>query len=200
MKKLALLLLSILTTFAMLTGCASNGPENDATPTSGQNDQAAFTGTADEVLNQLITKTIEKKVLADEELSGIKCYNKNVDADSCQDILGLTPDEYAAEVAAAVESKPEGSWFAHSIVLIQGKDGIDVASLASRIAKSTNPARFGCLKAEAVVVGYAGQFIVLYSGFKTTSNAIYSTFSELSTVTAIRIDRDNDWSGGGLLG
>ena len=220
MKRLAILILVVFMAGTLLAGCATNGSSNDPTPTPTSSkdptpapttskevtptpkpsDKAAFTGTADEILNQLINKTIEKKVLADEELKDIKCYNKNVDADSCQDILGLTLDEFAADVEAAVESKPEGSWFAHSIVLIKGKNGVDVAALADQIAKGTNPARFGCIKAEAVVVGYAGQYIILCASFKTTSDAIYSTFSELSAVKAVRIDRENDWNGGGLGG
>jgi hypothetical protein len=170
------------------------------TPTPRPSDKAAFTGTTDEILNQLISKTIGKKILADEELKSIKCYKKKVDADSCQDILGLKPDEFAVDVETAIESKPDGSWFAHSIVLIKGKNGVDVAALAKIIAKGTNPERFGCIKAEAVVVGYAGQYIVLCASFKTTSDAVYSTFSELSAVKANRIDRENDWSGSGPLG
>jgi hypothetical protein len=163
-------------------------------------DKDAFEGTAEEILDQLISKTIEKKVLADEELNAIKCYDKKVDADSCLDILGLTPDEFSADVEYAVESKPEGSWVTHSIVLIKGKNSVDIAALADQISKGTNPARFGCIKAEAVVVGYAGQYIVLCASFQTTSDAIYSTFSELSAVTAVRIDRENDWNDGGMLG
>ena len=88
-----------------------------------------------------------------------------MDADSCQDILGLTPDEFAADVVSAVESKPEGSWFAHSIVVVQSKKDVDVAALADQISKGTNPARFGCIKTEAVVVGYAGQYIILCASF-----------------------------------
>ena len=222
MKKLTALILVILMVGTMLTACVNNGsgndvtptPSNESTPTSSKDvtptpspsptpapsDITAFEGTSDEILNQLISKTIEKNVIADEELKGIKCYNKKVDADSCQDILGLTPDEFAADIESAVESKPEGSWFAHSIVVIKGKDGVDVVALADQISKGTNPARFGCIKAEAVVVGYAGQYIILCASFQTTCNAIYATFSELSAVKATRIDRENDWSGGGLGG
>ena len=221
MKKLAILLLAFILAGTMLVACATNGSGSDATssstevttsstdattsstevtPTPIPSDITAFEGTAEEILDQLISKTIEKKVIADEELKNIKCYSKPVDADSCQDILGLSPDEFAADVAAAVESKPEGSWFAHSIVVIKSKNGVDAAAMAEKISKGTNPARFGCIKAEVVVVGYAGQYIVLCAGFKTTSNAVYSTFSELSAVTTTRIDRENDWSDGGLGG
>jgi hypothetical protein len=174
--------------------------ETEATPTPIPAESAAFEGTADEVLDLLISKTIEKKVVADEELNGIKCYYKKVDADSCQDILGLAPGEFASELEDAVESKPEGSWFAHSIVMIKCNPGVDAAAMAEKISKGTNPARFGCIKAETVVVGQAGQYILLCASFKTTSDAVYTTFSELSAVTATRIDRENDWSGGGLGG
>ena len=139
MKKHASLLLVVLLAVTLLTACATTGSNQDAAPTPEQTDKAAFEGTADEILNQLVSKTIEKKVIADEELKDIACYNKNVDADSCLDILGLTPDELAADVEAAVESKPEGSWFAHSIVVIKAKDGVDAAALADRISKGTNP-------------------------------------------------------------
>lgn len=174
--------------------------ETEASTTPKPSEASAFEGTADEILDQLISKTIEKKVIADEELSGIKCYHKKVDADSCQDILGLTPDEFASDLEDAVESKPEGSWFAHSIVVIKCKIGVDAAALAEKISKGTNPARFGCLKAEAVVVGQAGQYILLCASFQTTSDAVYATFSELSAATTTRIDRANDWNGGGLGG
>ena len=226
MKKFVILILAVLLVGTMLIACVNNGSGNDVTPTPSDeptptsskdvtptpiptptsaptpipSDKAAFTGTAEEILNQLISKTVEKKVVAEEELGGIKCYCKNVDADSCQDILGLTPDEFAADVEAAIESKPEGSWFAHSIVVIKSKTGVDAAALADKISKGTNPARFGCIKAETVVVGQAGQYILLCASFQTTSDAIYSTFSELSAVTANRIDRENDWSDGGMLG
>lgn len=200
MKRLISLVVAVLMAASLLAACGSKGSENETTPTTEPSEKAAFEGAADEILSLLISKTIEKKTVADEELNGIKCYNKNVDADSCQDILGLTPDEFASDVEAAVESKPEGSWFAHSIVLIKGKSSVDTAALAEKISKGTNPARFGCIKAESVVVGYAGHYILLCASFQTTCDAIYSTFSDLSAVTATRIDRENDWSDGGLLG
>lgn len=211
MKRLAILFLTVLLAGAVLTACATNKSDSNETtssteatatptPTPKPSDIAAFEGSADEILEQLINKTIEAKVVVDEELKGIKCYHNPVDAESCQDILGLTPDEFAADVEAAVESKPESSWFAHSIVVIKGKKGIDMAVLADQIAKGTNPARFGCIKAEAVVVGYAGQYVFLCASFKNTCDAVYSTFSSLSAVTAVRIDRENDWNDGGLLG
>jgi len=184
----------------LLSACAGKESDNDTQPTPEQTDKTAFTGTADEILNQLISKTIEKNVLAVEELKDITCYNKEIDADSCLDILGLTPEKFAADVASAVEAKPEGSWFAHSIVVVKIKDGVDAAALADQISKGTNPARFGCIKAETVVVGYAGQYILLCASFQTTSDAIYTTFSELSAVASIRIDRENDWNDGGLVG
>ena len=198
MKKLACLLLAAVLAGAMLAACANNG--SDKEPTPAPTDKTAFEGQINEILNQLISQTIAKKTLADEELKDITCYDKPVDAESCQDILGLTPDEFASGVVSAIESKPEGSWFAHSIVLIQCKDGVNIAALAEQISKNTNPARFGCIKAESVVVGYAGQYIILCASFQSTCDAVYTTFCELSAVPSMRIDRENDWDGGGMLG
>jgi hypothetical protein len=202
MKKFALILLAAALACTMLAACTNNGSEQNPTPTPTptSNDQSAFNSPADEILDQLISQTIDKKALANEELKDITCYDKPVDADSCQDILGLTPAEFAASIVSAVESKPEGSWFAHSIVLIECQDGVDVAALADQISKGTNPARFGCIKAEAIVVGYAGQYILLCASFQNTCDALYTTFSDLSALPPSRIDRENDWNGGGMLG
>ena len=200
MKKLAYFLLAAVLAGTLLAACANNKPTPEPTPTTAPSDPAAFDGQVNEILARLISETIAKKSIADEELKDITCYDKPVDADSCQDILGLTPAEFSADILSAVESKPEGSWFAHSIVLIQCKDQVDVAALADQISKGTNPARFGCLKAEAVVVGYAGQYIVLCASFQKTCDAIYAMFGALSAVQSSRIDRENDWKCAGMQG
>lgn len=202
MKKIISFLLTAVLAVTLLASCASSASEQSQAPepTPTPTDQAAFAGQTDEILSQLISQTLEKKTLANEELKDIACYDKPVDADSCQDILGLAPADFASNILSAVESKPEGSWFAHSIVLIECQDGIDVAALAEQVSQKTNPARFGCIKAEAIVVGYAGQYILLCASFQTTCDAVYTTFSELSALPATRIDRENDWNDGGLLG
>lgn len=202
MKRLVSFLLAAALAVTTLAACTNNGSEQNQqpTPTPTSDDKAAFEGQVQEILDQLINQTIEKKTLANEELKDIACYDKAVDADSCQDILGLTPAEFASAIVSATEAKPEGSWFAHSIVLIECKEGVDIAALADKIAKGTNPARFGCIKAEAIVVGYAGQYILLCASFQNTCDALYTTFSDLSALPPTRIDRENDWNGGGMLG
>lgn len=200
MKKLVFILLTAVLTGALLASCADSGSNQNITPSPEPSNKIAFEGQPDEILNKLINQTIEKKNLADEELKDIICYDNPVDSESCLDILGLTPTEFASSVVTAVESKPEGSWFAHSIVLIQCQDDIDVAAMANKIAKGTNPARFGCIKVEAVVVGYSGQHIILCASCQTTCDAIYATFSESSALQSTRIDRENDWNDGGMLG
>jgi hypothetical protein len=201
MKKFISLLLAAACSCFFLSACANPSDQNpQPTPTPTTTSQAAFDGPITEILDQLINQTIAKKILADEELADIDCYDKPVDADSCQDILGLTPATFAQDIAAAIEAKPEGSWFAHSIVLIQCQSGVDVALLAEQISKGTNPARFGCIKVESIVVGYAGQFVLLCASCQNTCDAVYETFSTLSAMPAVRIDRENDWNGGGMLG
>lgn len=214
MKRPISFLLAVVLVGAMLTACAHDGSDQDKqptptpattpttppTPTPAPSEPAAFEGQIDAILDQLISQTVAKNILADEELKSIEYYDKAVDADSCQDILGLTPTEFASDIVSAMEAKPEGSWFAHSVVLVECKAGVDVAGLADKIAKGTNPARFGCIKAEAIVVGYAGQYILLCASFQNTCDALYTTFNDLSALSPIRIDRENDWNDGGMLG
>ncbi|NLM76632.1 MAG: hypothetical protein GX173_00905 [Ruminococcaceae bacterium] len=200
MRKLASFLLTVTLSCMMLASCASKPTSEDLTPTTEPSSLSAFEGPVNDILDRIINDTIAKNILVDEELKGITCYEKSVDPDSCQDILGLTPAEFTSDIEAALEAKPDGSWFAHSIVLIRCKDGSDVAALAECISQGTNPARFGCIKAEAIVTGYTGQYILLCASFQNTCDAIYTTFTELSALPVKRIDRENTWNGDGMLG
>jgi hypothetical protein len=196
---MALILLAVVLAGTMLSACAGNGPDQGPTPTPSTNGESAFEGQVNEILDQMINRTIEEKNLDDEELKNIACYDKPIDSDSARIFSGWRRP-YSHPQWRPQESKPEGSWFAHSIVLIACKESADVAALAGQISKGTNPARFGCIKAEAIVVGYAGRYILLCASCRNTCDAVYATFSEMSAVPATRIDRENDWDGGGILG
>lgn len=115
MRKLASFLLTVTLSCMMLASCASKPTSEDLTPTTEPSSLSAFEGPVNDILDRIINDTIAKNILVDEELKGITCYEKSVDPDSCQDILGLTPAEFTSDIEAALEAKPDGSWFAHSM-------------------------------------------------------------------------------------
>ncbi|MEA4832196.1 MAG: hypothetical protein VB118_06235 [Oscillospiraceae bacterium] len=203
------LVLAFFITAALLSGCQNKkAPEETGKSTQKTSETAtvtceaktAFNGKAGDILDQIIKKAIELDTDKEYGIESIECSHNAIDSDNCTDILGLTTEEFTAGVEEAVESKPEGSWFTHSIVVVKAKDGTDAAALAEKIVKNTKPNRFGCLKPEAIVGGYAGQYIVFTASSSTSCEAVYQALSALSAIAPTRIDRTNDWSGGGLNG
>lgn len=160
----------------------------------------AFTGTIEETLNALIAKAIELDEDKEFGIGSIECTPVPVDADGCERILGLTEAEFAEFVDTAIESKPNGSWFAHSVVVVKLKDGANAEELADKIVANTAPNRFGCIKAGAIVGARAGNYVVFAASSETTCEAVYKAVEALSAVSPVRIDRENTWkSTGGLI-
>lgn len=168
--------------------------------TTAAAEKPAFTGTSVEVLDLIVATAIELDTDKEYGIGTIACTDTAVDADSCTDILGLTTEEFNAKVESATESKPDGSWYTHSVVVIKVKDGVDVTALAEQIVKNTKPDRFGCLKPESIVGCYAGQYIIFAASDSTICEAVFSAVKTLSAVEPVRIDRTNDWDGGGFFG
>lgn len=206
MKQFLTFVLALVFICGVFSGCSNTpSPNTDESSTKAEttkpvDDKDAFTKTAREVLDAVVAKAIELDTDKEYGIKSIACTDTPVDEDTCTDILGLSTEEFNAKVESAMESKPDGSWFTHSVVVIKVKDGADVASLAETIVKNTKPNRFGCLKPEAIVGGYAGQYIFFTASARSSCEAVFSAVQALSAITPVRIDRTNDWSGGGLLG
>jgi len=191
MKKVLAVTLAI----ALLVAFASCGGKKEA-----------FTEDLTITFEKLIAKTNEyddehgmvKMLLAE---GGYGAENKPVEKDSSERTLGMTAEEMDQYVEEAIEMVPNGAWFAHSIILAKLKDGTDVEAVANQILKGTSPSRFGCLKADAISVFYAGNYVMMCATDDTTIEAAYKAFAELSAIEPTRLDRECDWKnqGGGLF-
>lgn len=162
--------------------------------------EAAFDGTAQQVLDSVVTAATELGKNQEYGMHSIACTDTPVTEDTCTDILGLSTEDYLAKVESAVESKPNDSWFNHSVVVIKVKDGADTAEIADTIIKNTKPNRFGCLKPESIVGCYAGQYIIFSASSAEICENVITAVKNLSAVEPTRIDRENDWSGGMMDG
>lgn len=214
MKKIVCLIVAVAMLTLALAACGEKTPAESSTSSSSQTTSAttsatteatpvvpdpAFTGTVEEILDAVVAKAIE---LDDQEygIGSIECTPTVVDEDRCESVLGLTEEEFAEYIEAAIESKPNGSWYTHSVVVIKLKDGVNVEEIANKIVANTKPNRFGCLKPRAIVGSYMDNFVIFSASSEETCEAVYSAVVALSKVTPTRIDRENDWSGGGLIG
>ena len=152
----------------------------------------AFTGTVDEILDLIVKKAGELDSANEYNISTIACSHSVVDIDSCDTILGLEDKEFEDYVEAAVESKPDGSWFTHSVVVVKLRDGVDVKTVAEKIVSKTEAVRFGCLRP------YTGNYVVFTTSGKGICESVYEAVKELSGTDVTRVDREKNWSDSGL--
>ena len=150
----------------------------------------AFTGTVDEILDLIVKKAGELDSANEYNISTIACSHSVVDIDSCDTILGLEDKEFEDYVEAAVESKPDGSWFTHSVVVVK--------TVAEKIVSKTEAVRFGCLRPEAIVGAYTGNYVVFTTSGKGICESVYEAVKELSGTDVTRVDREKNWSDSGL--
>lgn len=193
MKKLISALLVVCMLALALASCGKT-PDVEKVP--------AFEGTVEDVLSAVVTRACELNSARDfGMMSQIECTPTVVDVDGCDRILGLTDEEYASYIEAAIESKPNGSWYTHSVVVIKLKEGTNVEEVANKIIANTSPSRFGCLKPSTIVGFFAGDFVIFAASDEDSCEDVFTAVKELSAVEPVRIDRENTWtSGGGLLG
>lgn len=170
----------------------------DKTPDTTPEKKEAFSGTIDEVLDLIVNKATELDK-SEYGIGGIKCYHSPVDTDVCDVILGLDDKEFAEYVEAAVESKPEGSWFTHSVVVVKLKDGVDVKAVAEKIVSKTEAVRFGCLRPQAIVGAYTGNYVVFTTSDSSICEVVFEAVKALSGADVTRVDRTKDWSDSGLM-
>ncbi|MBQ0125334.1 MAG: hypothetical protein KBS59_03305 [Clostridiales bacterium] len=191
MKKIisALLLVCI---FALAFASCEKAPETKA---------PAFEGTVEDVLSAVVTRACELNASREFGMSTIECTPTVVDIDGAERILGLTDEEFTNYIDSAIESKPNGSWYTHSVVVIKLKEGTNVEEVANKIVANTSPSRFGCLKPHAIVGCFAGDFVIFVASDDDSCEDVFTAVKELSAIEPVRIDRENTWtSGGGLMG
>jgi len=90
----------ISTSTPALTPTQMPTPTPTPTPTPGPSEKAAFAGTTEEILKLLISKTIERKAVSDEEPKRLKSYFKAMETESGQDNPGHTTTQFAVECAS----------------------------------------------------------------------------------------------------
>ena len=154
----------------------------------------------DTVLDKVIARAAEIEKDDEYGIGTIESYHLAVDEDSCETILGLSVEEFQKYVESAMESKPEASWYTHSVVVVKFKDGADVKAVSEKIMEKTEAVRFGCLRPEAIVGARTGNYLVFTTSSKEMCDDVYKAVAELAGEGTVRIDREKNWSDSGLMG
>lgn len=154
---------------------------------------SAFTGTPTEILEAILARAGELDSDQEYGLNSISWTPTVLTSADAPRVLGISEAEFAANVVAAVEEVPGGSWYPDSIFLLQIKEGVDVAAFAHQVTYATKGDRFGSLVADAIVGNYTGQYVIVAVCSASGAEAVRDAVHELSSLPTVAIERENDW-------
>lgn len=222
MKKVLCLFLSLclaLSMTAALTSCGNEKKPEKPDPKQSESEKQSETEKQPEVktafgdkdietvINELIAKAKELDTdefglnsLEDAEREML-LYNTKLTNEDCEQVLGLSEEEFGQYVETAVENRlSNASFMTYSTVLVKLKDGADVKSIANKIVSGTSPNRFGCLTPSCILGGYSGQYVFFMASEEVSCQALVDAVKALSALEVTEITRENTWSGGGFFG
>ena len=210
MKKVLSLFLSLCLVLSMavtFTACGNEKKPEETDPEQSETKTAFGDKDIETVMNELIAKAKELDTgefglnsMEDAEREMLLCNTKLTNED-CEQVLGLSEEEFGQYVEAAVENRlSNASFMTYSTVLVKLKDGADIKSVADKIVAGTSPNRFGCLTPPCILGGFSGQYVFFMAGEDVSCQALVDAVKALSALEVTEITRENTWSGGGLMG
>ncbi|MDR3070837.1 MAG: DUF4358 domain-containing protein [Propionibacteriaceae bacterium] len=158
-KKIAATLLSL---SVLLAGCASAEP---------------ITGEPETLLVDLLSAA-DQKLPAGGQTPDAE--NVEITAETAQNAIGLTPDQFNQTVASAWQARSLLSVSAETTVLIKAKDASAANEVAKLIASGFDSGQWICVAPERSEVAAAGSFVLLAVGTQEKTQAVFEAFNELA--------------------
>ncbi len=162
----------------VFTGCGKSNEETTETEATTAAKQDVFSGSAADVLAEILNSTENDIMVGDQE----------VNAENCEDLLGLTPEQYEQYVTDAAGSTAMINVHAHLVVLLKTKDFDSAAKVKSLIADNFNPQRWVCVLPEKCFVVDSGSYVMFVASFKETADAFADSFNTLAKDTAGKVE------------
>jgi hypothetical protein len=154
----------------LLLGACSGGGQNGA---AEQRDTLA--GSLPEILAAVLDGA--NAALGDTDQLGAS-FEDEVTADSCQGMLGLTPEEFEQYVEGAYASNAAIITFAHEVALIKCKD-FDAAAEVKRLAAAGfDSGKWICVSPDQGYVIDSGSYVLLVATSTKGADAIRQSFEE----------------------
>ncbi|MCL2121442.1 MAG: hypothetical protein FWH28_04250 [Clostridiales bacterium] len=163
--------LSLLLAALMLYASAACGGGNSAGTAS------KLEGPPEEILNQILEET--KDSLSDERSMPMAIISE-VTADTSQNQIGLSGDDFRQYVSSASVATAAIATFAHEIGLIQAKDAAAAAAIKDRIAGDGgyNSEKWICVMPEKSCVVESGSYVLLAVSRNDVVEAVIAAFTE----------------------
>lgn len=194
MKKL--LLLSLVTVLAVsLVGCGENnnveGGNQDNVIVSGDNNlenneenNEEFVSGEEEIENPeepIVVPELEAKINTLMEKSGVMIrmpMASPIEAFSAFTFIGLTEDEFNANVATATAFESMIMPANQSVCLVELKDTADVASVKQKMIDNCDPNKWICMSADKCMVVDSGKYVLLVMSTQEDCEALKTAFAD----------------------
>ena len=154
---------------ACMVGCKNN-EENPSNTPSGDVQGAA----TNDVSGDIITLMKNANVMVNAP------YQDYIPAEMAESYVGLTQEEYEANIEEGVFYESMMSPANQSYCLLKVKDGADVAELQQKVFDNANPRKWICMTADRVLVMADDSYIMLAMGSKEACDALKTEFATLA--------------------
>lgn len=173
MKKLLLILLSVILVFSIAACSGDNNSDDDpkATEDPKGTEKPKTEGNLEGSLEELIEKIYEK---ADVDYTNIELVNTEVTEETCEYFTGVE----GLEFEEALASEPAINPGAHSLVLIRMPEDADIDKARQEILEGADPFKWVCVGVEKVIVNNAGNLIILI--MSNNADELHDSFLELA--------------------
>ena len=171
MKKAAIAcLIPVLITAMLLAGCGGgSGGSGGAKDT--------LTGSTEDILNSVVDGA-NKLLPEDSQLAA--AFTDAVTADSAQNALGLSPDDFTKYVSEAYVSTAAIMTFAHQVALMKCKDFSSAAQVKSLVAAGFDSNKWICVWPDKSFVADSGSYVLLVASTSAGADALLESFKTLA--------------------
>lgn len=158
---------------ACMVGCKNNEDvENPNVNNSGDN-QVVETPTND-VSGDIVKLMTNANVMVNAP------YQDYIPAEMAESYVGLTQEEYEANIEEGVFFESMMSPANQSYCLLKVKEGADVAALQQKVFDNANPRKWICMTADRVLVMADDSYIMLAMGTQEACDALKTEFATLA--------------------
>ncbi|MDR1564368.1 MAG: hypothetical protein LBS74_05365 [Oscillospiraceae bacterium] len=107
-------------------------------------------------------------------------FDDPITAETCQDKLGLTPEEFTEYVKEAYVQNAAISSIAHQAALVKCKDAASASKAKGLIAKGFNSGKWICVRPEQSFVVDSGEYVYLVASSNEKADALFNAFKKLA--------------------
>ena len=159
---------------ACMVGCKNNEDvENPDVGNSGDNQQVQ-SSTTNDVSGDIVTLMTNANVMVNAP------YQDYIPAEMAESYVGLTQEEYEANIEEGVFYESMMSPANQSYCLLKVKEGADVAALQQKVFDNANPRKWICMTADRVLVMADDSYIMLAMGTQDACDALKTEFTTLA--------------------